>query len=135
METTRAKIDLTAQVLDELVFQGPAMSMLKATLGMMGIPSVSIQLISQGATERLMKSFLDCLNSMLLAAQDETVNLELYSQLLANNIQELMTVMREEKANAATVTSDTRESTRPAIGKNVQRKKLFRKATSENVQG
>lgn len=100
-ETTapvRQKLDLTAQVIDALLFQGPIMGALKALLP---VPILSIQAILQSESNATIASFLSCVNAILPRVQDDQVGMDEYGACLVEEIRKLQSIVNAEHARAA----------------------------------
>ncbi len=92
-----AKTDLMVGAVDSLLFQGPAMSMLRPLAGMMGMSQLSIGELLPQKNRANLRPFLASLNSTISAVLDDQVSFDEFIPRLATQIQEMQRIVAEEK--------------------------------------
>ena len=91
------KTELATRAVDMLLFQaGPTGQMVQTMAQMAGIQDLSISLIFPTKKPGNMRPFLDSLRSIMQAALDDRVELNEFTELLAENIKVIQQIAEEE---------------------------------------
>src|SRR2546423_5002805 len=91
------KTELATKAVDLLMFSGQVGSMVQSMAAMAGIPEVSISLIFPTRKPGNMRPFLASVNSIISLALDDQVDLEEFTQRLAESIKTIRRIAEEEQ--------------------------------------
>lgn len=97
-EPIEVKKQLTVKAVDDLMFRGPAMSLLlKPLASMMGMSQLSLGELLPQKNKANTRPFLASLNSIISAVLDDQVSFDEFVPQLAESIQVIQRIVREEK--------------------------------------
>ncbi len=90
------KVALAIQAIDLLMFQGEVGAMLIPLTEMLGMPPLSVAMILPTRNSDNIKPFLDCLRWTISTALDAQVDFDAFTGIMAQSIQTMQRIMREE---------------------------------------
>lgn len=97
IDLLQQKTELATRAIDSLMFTGQVGNMVTAMAQMAGIPEISVALLFPSKKPANMRRFLACLNWIITTVLDDQADLEACTLHLADAVDQIRSIMEEEK--------------------------------------